>query len=75
MYYSGEWAKDVYDNFTEKQAEKIFGKIKKLQPDLMFFQKKLPEFTDEEGHVYGGYDYIARKKHISRDKFIVRRGR
>jgi hypothetical protein len=73
LYYSGEWAKDVYDNFTDKQAEKIFKKIEKIQPDLMFFQKKLPEFSDEEGNVYGGYDYIVRKKHISVNKMKVRR--
>jgi len=73
LYYSGEWAKDVYDNFTDKQAEKIFKKIEKIQPKLMFFQKKLPEFSDEEGNVYGGYDYIVRKKHISVNKMKVRR--
>ena len=26
VYYTGNWAKDVYDNFTEKQAETIFKK-------------------------------------------------
>ena len=62
LYYTGNWAKDIYDNYTEKQAETIFKKVEKLKPQLDFFQKKLEPFTDSEGKVWVGYDYIARKK-------------
>ena len=27
LYYTGNWAKDIYDNYTEKQAEIIFKKV------------------------------------------------
>ena len=41
LYYTGNWAKDIYDNYTEKQAETIFKKVEKLTPHLTFFQSKL----------------------------------
>ena len=41
LYYTGQWAKDVYDNFTNKQAEVIFKKVEKLKPELTFFQSKI----------------------------------
>jgi len=62
VYYTGNWVQDIYDNYTEKQAEVIFQKVEKLKPQLDFFQKKLESFTDFEGKVWTGYDYIARKK-------------
>jgi hypothetical protein len=31
MYYTGNWAKDIYDNYTEKQAEHIFAKVAKVK--------------------------------------------
>ena len=61
VYYTGNWAKDVYDNFTEKQAETIFKKVEKLKPKLTLFQSKLESWKDEEGEIWTGYDYIARK--------------
>ena len=61
LYYTGQWAKDVYDNYTEKQAETIFGKVEKLKPHLTFFQSKLESFKDEDGKEWGGYDYYAKK--------------
>ena len=61
VYYTGNWAKDVYDNFTEKQAETIFKKVEKLKPKLTLFQSKLESWKDEEGEICTGYDYIARK--------------
>ena len=60
-YYTGNWAKDVYDNYTEKQAETIFGKVEKLKPHLTFFQSKLETFTDQDGKEWTGYDYYAKK--------------
>ena len=61
IYYTGQWAKDVYDNFTNKQAEVIFKKVEKLKPELTFFQSKLETFKDHEGQEWTGYDYYAKK--------------
>jgi|TARA_B100000902_G_scaffold398915_1_gene467501 hypothetical protein len=61
VYYTGNWAKDVYDNFTDKQAQTIFGKVTKLKEGLSLYQVKLEPFTDEEGQEWVGYDYVARK--------------
>ena len=61
IYYTGQWAKDVYDNFTNKQAAVIFKKVEKLKPDLTFFQSKLETFKDHEGQEWTGYDYYAKK--------------
>ena len=60
LYYTGQWAKDVYDNFTNKQAEVIFKKVEKLKPELTFFQSKLETFKDHEGQEWTGYDYYAK---------------
>ena len=61
LYYTGQWAKDVYDNFTNKQAEVIFKKVEKLKPELTYFQSKLETFKDHEGQEWTGYDYYAKK--------------
>mgnify|MGYP003113132218 FL=1 len=61
LYYTGNWAKDIYDNYTEKQAETIFKKVEKLKPHLTFYQSKLESFKDEDGKEWGGYDYYAKK--------------
>ena len=61
LYYTGNWAKDIYDNYTEKQAETIFKKVEKFKPHLTFFQSKLESFKDEDGKEWGVYDYYAKK--------------
>ena len=61
LYYTGNWAKDIFDNYTEKQAETIFKKVEKLNPHLTFYQSKLESFKDEDGKIWGGYDYYAKK--------------
>ena len=61
VYYTGNWSKDIYDNYTEKQAETIFKKVEKLKPHLTFYQSKLESFKDEDGKIWGGYDYYAKK--------------
>ena len=53
--------KDVLDNFTEKQSEKIFSEMRKYGNKYIFVQKKLPTFKDEDGLEWIGYDYIARR--------------
>ena len=61
LYYTGNWAKDIYDNYTEKQAEHIFAKVEKLKSELTFFQVKVPSFKDADGEVWSGYEYYAQK--------------
>lgn len=61
LYYTGQWAKDVYDNFTDLQAAKIFSKMDEMKKYLSFTQKKISSFTDEEGKVWSGYEYNATK--------------
>ena len=52
LYYTGNWAKDIYDNYTEKQAEIIFNKVEELKPHLTFYQSKLESFKDEDGKIW-----------------------
>ena len=53
-YYTGDWSKDIYDNFTELQAEKIFKRMAQFQSKISFLQKK------NEPSI-GGYEYkVAR---------------
>jgi hypothetical protein len=61
LYYTGNWAKDIYDNYTEKQAEKIFKNVEKLKKGLLLYQVKLSSFKDNEGEIWSGYDYYAKK--------------
>ena len=53
-YYTGNWSQDIYDNFTELQAEKIFKNMAQFQNKISFIQKKNQPSI-------GGYEYqIAR---------------
>ena len=53
-YYTGDWSKDIYDNFTDLQAEKIFKNMAQFQNKISFVQKK-NELS------IGGYEYkVAR---------------
>lgn len=53
-YYTGNWSQDIYDNFTEIQAEKIFKRMAQFQNKISFVQRK----NDPS---IGGYEYqIAR---------------
>ena len=61
-YYLGNFRKDVLDNFTEKQANKIFAAMEKTHKHLHLFQKKVPSFKDADGVEWSGYEYIAVKK-------------
>lgn len=61
LYYLGNWAKDIYDNYTLKQAETIFKKVEKLKSELTFYQVKIPSFKDSDGVEWGGYEYYAKK--------------
>tara|TARA_E500000331_G_C17151972_1_gene667722 strand:+ start:629 stop:931 length:303 start_codon:yes stop_codon:yes gene_type:complete len=60
-YYEGNWSKDVYDNFTEIQAGKIFKRMEQFRDKAKFVQKKLTPFIDAEGTEWSGYEYkVAR---------------
>ena len=72
-YYTGNWATDVCNNFTEKQSEKIFKKINKMMsanPDIMFVQKRMKpihvgswsQYGEQEPHDITGFEYIAIKR-------------
>ena len=61
LYYTGNWAKDIYDNYTLKQAEHIFAKVEKLKSELTFYQVKIPSFRDSDGVEWTGYEYYAKK--------------
>ena len=62
IYYLGNFRKDVLDNFTEKQSNKIFDAMSKLHEHIHLFQKKVESFTDADDVEWSGYEYIAIKK-------------
>jgi len=73
VYYTGNWAKDVQDNLTQRQSEKLFKKMEKIRNEggLAFFQKRLTPIKigdteyDKAETIYG-YEYIVmRSKLIS----------
>ena len=67
-YYTGNWATDGLNNYTEKQAEKIFKKMSKYMnnKDLMFCQRKnknieigtWSEYGENPPETISSYDYI-----------------
>ena len=70
-YYTGNWSKDVQDNLTERQSEKLFKKMFKIQdtPGLAFVQKKMApikvganDYDDAE--TITGFQYIVMKTNI-----------
>ena len=71
-YYTGNWASDVADNFTEKQSEKIFKTMSKYMDNnnLQFFQKKnknieigtWSEYGENPPESISSYDYIVIRK-------------
>ena len=70
-YYTGNWSKDVQDNLTERQSEKLFKKMFKIQdtPGLAFVQKKMApikvganEYDDAE--TITGFQYIVMRTNV-----------
>ena len=72
-YYTGNWSTDVANNFTEKQSEKIFKKMKKImdnKPNIVFTQKRMKpievgtwsEYGEQEAHSITGFEYIVMKR-------------
>ena len=68
-YYTGNWATDVLNNFTEKQSEKIFKSMSKYMnnDNLQFCQKKnknieigtWSEYGENPPESISSYDYIV----------------
>ena len=70
-YYTGNWSKDVQDNLTERQSEKLFKKMFKIQdtPGLAFVQKKMSPIKVgandyDEAETITGFQYIVMKTNI-----------
>ena len=71
-YYTGNWATDVLNNFTEKQSEKIFKTMSKYMNNnsLQFFQRKnknieigtWSEYGENPPESISSYDYIVIRK-------------
>ena len=55
VYYVGNFAEDVLNNFTEKQSEKLFKKIRGYHDNYVCLQRKLKNDLD-------GYEYIVAKR-------------
>ena len=72
VYYTGNWATDVLNNYTEKQSEKIFKKMSKFMdnPNLQFFQKRnkpieigtWSEYGEQKPETIYSYEYIVVRK-------------
>ena len=63
VYYTGNWVKDIHNNFTNKQAQKIFDNVTQYRDKLDFFQQKADIiYYDVDDSPIQAYDYIARVK-------------
>ena len=63
VYYTGNWVNDIYNNYTEKQAQKIFDNANQYRDKLDFFQVKLNEtYEDYTEKTLQAYEYVARVK-------------
>ena len=70
-YYTGNWSKDVQDNLTERQSEKLFKKMFKIQdtPGLAFFHKKMSPIKVgandyDEAETITGFQYIVMRTNV-----------
>ena len=67
-YYTGNWSKDVQDNMTERQSERLFKKMSKIHEGkgLAFFQKRMRDIKIgandyDEAETITGFQYIVIK--------------
>jgi|TARA_R110001606_G_scaffold366122_1_gene521148 hypothetical protein len=61
VYYEGNWVIDIHNNYTDKQAEKIFATAKSYTDKLDFFQKKTNyTYENVDDSPIPSYEYIAR---------------
>ena len=66
VYYTGNWQIDVMANLTQRQSEKLFGKMQKITDagGLAFFQKRLKDIKIgandyDDAEVITGFQYIV----------------
>jgi hypothetical protein len=63
VYYTGNWVNDIYNNYTDKQAQKIFNSARQYMDRLDFFQVKLRDtYEDYNEKTLQAYEYVARVK-------------
>ena len=63
VYYEGNWVIDIHNNYTDKQADKIFATAKSYTDKLEFFQKKTNyTYENVDESPIQSYEYIARLK-------------
>jgi len=63
VYYTGNWVKDIHNNYTDKQAQKIFDNVSQYRDKLDFFQIKTDiVYDDIDESPIQAYDYVARVK-------------
>lgn len=63
VYYTGNWVKDIHNNYTDKQAQKIFDNVSQYREKLDFFQVKTNiVYEDIDESPIQAYDYVARVK-------------
>jgi len=63
VYYEGNWVKDIHNNYTPKQAQKIFDNVSQFRDKLDFFQVKLNyTYEDVDESPIQAYEYVARVK-------------
>src|SRR6056300_1431334 len=61
VYYEGNWVIDIHNNYTDKQAQKIFDSVAQYRDRLDFFQVKSDiVYEDVDESPIQAYDYIAR---------------
>ena len=66
VYYTGNWQIDVMANLTQRQSEKLFGKMQKIKDagGLAFFQKRMKDIKIgandyDDAEVITGFQYIV----------------
>jgi len=68
IYYSGNFQEDILNNFSQRQSEKIFKKMREFMDNdkLSFFQRKVHmknvEELDETKEPISYYEYIVAKR-------------
>ena len=66
VYYTGNWQIDVMANLTQRQSEKLFGKMQKITNagGLAFFLKRMKDIKIgandyDDAEVITGFQYIV----------------
>jgi len=70
LYYTGQWAKDVYDNYTNKQAAVIFKKVEKLTSSNNTIQINMALNYGSRQEIINSLNKLLKKKLIINEKNI-----